>query len=955
MDYFLKSIAIYLFNNHKNGFKDITLVFPNRRSGLFFQNELIKLVDKQPIWSPTINTINEFMHNYSKLELANPIQLVSELYLVYKKISGSSESFDNFYSWGEIILADFNDIDKYLINAESLFVNVKNFKSIENQIDFLSEEQLKTLERFFEAFDAEKSTKIKEEFIKVWEVMFPLYTQFKQNLLKKKIGFEGMVYKDALQRIEKLKADDFTFKKVFFIGFNAITPAEEEVFSILKNIGLAEFFWDFDDYYIKNPKMEAGLFQRKYIKKFPPIALNKNNNQLKGKKIKLISTPTDHGQVYSASQILGKINSKKPSDTAIILSDEQLLLPILNGIPDVISDINITMGYPVKDSLTGNFVDLLIQAQQNIRSTENSTASFYYKNVISILRHPFTEQICPEIALQIIKKTTRENLYQLSINEFSENTFLNSLFTKTETSNDFAEYLENQLKYLHEQLWILEDNNNNFLIEKEFLFNIWLQIKQLNIQLDECNIKLQLPTYFQLLRKVIRSTRVPFEGEPIKGLQIMGFLETRNLDFKNVIILSVNEGVIPTQNKSASFIPFSLRRGFGLPTGELNDAMFAYYFYRIIQGAENVWLMYNSAASGMSTGEKSRLIYQLEYDNNFEVETEVVNQTIDVISNRDITIAKNNIVWENMQEYLQPENPKKLSPSSLSIYLQCPLKFYFKSVAKVTEADEIDEVIDARLFGNIFHNTAEKIYTPYFNNKELVTPETLKTVLKDNKKLDDVIINSFTEVFYGENTKRKFKIEGKNQIIFDVIKKYLIQMLKKDIEYAPFSIIGLEKNVATEININIDSKSTKVKVGGQIDRIDRTDKGLRIIDYKTGSDKLEFNELEDVFSAEKIKDTKAVFQTFIYSYVVSKEQPNKDRIIPMVYQVKELFKKDNFFEIYSKKCAPYNEKGFSGIKDEVELRLIELLEELFDKNIPFTQTGNSAVCEYCNYKEMCGR
>ena len=343
----------------------------------------------------------------------------------------------------------------------------------------------------------------------------------------------------------------------------------------------------------------------------------KCQNQLKGKKIKLISTPTDHGQVFSTSQILGEIKSENPSDTAVVLSDEHLLLPTLNGIPDDISDINITMGYPVKDSLTGNFVELLIQAQQNIHSSDSSEASFYYKNVISILRHPFAEQLCAEKASKILQRTTRENLYKLNISEFSDDLFLSSLFIETKTADSFAEYLEGQLRYLHEQLWLVDDTVHDFKIEKEFLFNLWIQIKQLNIQLVECNIQLQLPTYFQLLRKVIRSTRVPFEGEPIKGLQIMGFLETRNLDFKNVIILSVNEGVIPTQNKSASFIPFSLRRGFGLPTGELNDAMFAYYFYRIIQGAENVWLLYNSGSGGMSTGERSRLVYQLEYDDNF--------------------------------------------------------------------------------------------------------------------------------------------------------------------------------------------------------------------------------------------------------------------------------------------------------------------------------------------------
>lgn len=955
MDYFLKSVAGYLFQNHNPDFKDITLVFPNRRSGVFFINELKLLVNDTPIWSPKISTINELMNDFSALETADPIHLLAELYVEYKKMLGSSESFDDFYSWGELLLADFNDVDKYLVNAESVFVNVKNFKGIENQIDFLTEDQIKTLERFFSALDAEKSTKIKKEFLSIWEIMFPLYNEFKNKLIDKNIGFEGMVYQDALSKVKQLKKEDHSFKKIYFIGFNAITPAEEAVFEILKNLELAYFFWDFDDCYIENKEMEAGLFQRKYIKKFPPIKLQKNNNQLLRKKIKLLAAPTDYGQVFQTGRILDQIKMDNPADTAVILSDEQLLLPVLENIPDKIPDVNITMGYPLSDSLSGNFIDLLIQLQQHVRNSKTAGVSFYYKPVISLLRHPFIQLFAEFDANEIIERITKENLYYIPILELNSDELGRLLFVETKNTKEATGNIEILLQFIHEQLWILESPSQNLKLEREFLFTQLTELKKLHYQLIECNLNIELSTYYRLVKKVMLSIRVPFEGEPILGLQVMGFLETRNLDFKNVIILSVNEGIIPSPSRIASFIPYSLRRGFGLPTSELNDAMYAYYFYRILQGAENVWLLYNSGVGGMSTGEKSRLVHQLEYDVNFEVDVEIMEQSVDVISNKTIVIKKDGLVWDKMQSFFQAENEKYISPSALSIYLQCPLRFYFKSVAKVREADEIDEVVDARLFGNIFHKAAERIYEGFYRENILVTEDELVKLLKNETKIDVFLNNSFAEVFYGANTQRKFTIEGKNQIIFDVIKKYLIKMLKKDQGYAPFSIIGLEKNVAKRIDINIEDTACAVKIGGQIDRVDRSDKGLRIIDYKTGSDKLIFGELSEVFDPEKIKDTKAVFQTFLYSYLISDEFNSEKAILPMVYQVKQLFDDKNSFEISSKKHTAFQSGNFLDIKDEVGDYLRQVLEELFNKEQPFVQTENSTVCEYCPYKNMCGR
>jgi len=892
------------------------------------------------------------MQDYTSLQLADPVQLLADLYIEYRKVSNTTESFDEFYSWGEMLLADFNDIDKYRVDPEAVFINVKNFKNIESSFDFLTQEQKDTLHRFFTAFDLDKSTALKEEFLKIWEVLLPLHTRFKERLITKKIGYEGMVFQSALENIEKLQPDDYSFKYLFFAGFNAITPIEERVFEIFKNQGLASFFWDFDNYYVQNGEMEAGLFQRKYIKKFPPVELSLNNNQLIGKQINIVSAPTDHGQVYVCNQILDKINMGKPSETALVLSDEQLLLPVINSLPQKFTDVNITMGYPLVDSLSGNFLDTIINLHVNLRSTEAGGVSFYYKNIQSMLAHPFVQHICKTQADELLDRINKENLYHLQVSEFQKNEFFTLIFIEVKTAVDFYFYIENILEFVNVKIW---ESSDDFLMEREFLFQLIVNLKKLHVKLNENNLKLELTTYFQILRKTMRSVRVPFEGEPLTGMQIMGFLETRNLDFKNVIILSVNEGVIPGSGRTSSFIPFSLRKGFGLPTTDLNDAMYAYYFYRILQAAENVWLVYNSGSSGMSSGERSRLIYQLEYDANFKVNKEVFSQTIDVIAQKEISIEKEGEVWNRMQDFLQEESIKFLSPSALSVYLQCSLRFYFKSVVKIREADEVDEVVDARIFGNIFHKAAEKLYLPYLDKKILVTKNELEIKLKNDKILDRLILESFTEAFYGMDPKRSFQIEGKNQIIFNVIKKYLVQMIKKDQKYAPFSMVGLEKDVRFSFPIVVKGNKVNVKLGGQIDRVDKTDKGLRIIDYKTGADKLTFDYLADVYDPEKIKNTKAIFQTFLYSLMLSNDYPKETAIIPMVYQVKELFKTSVIFEISSKSCDAFQEGNFQNVKSEVYDYMQKLLEELFNDAIPFTQTIDLKNCEYCPYKTMCGR
>lgn len=960
MQSFLKEVARWLFDRYKADFRNIQLVFPNQRSGVFFMHYLkqinIEQHAKDPFWLPRIQTINEFISEFSKLRLAEPIELLGVLYRIYIAKSKSLENFDNFFSWGETMLRDFNDVDKYLVDPKTIFSNVRALKDMEADFQFLTENQLEVIQRFFATFNKNHKSELKEQFLKIWEVLFAVYHDFKIDLIDSGMAYEGLLYSDALKNIKESNPQEYGFKKVYFVGFNAITPVEERIFEYFQTQSKAGFFWDFDNYYIENKQMEAGFFQRKYLRQFPCETGFDLPDTLIGthKEIQAVSVTTDHGQVFKASQLLSNLPHNEMGQTALVLSNEQLLMPVLNQIPQNVNQVNVTMGYGVSESLMAQLIDLLVNLQANAKRNAEETPTFYYKNVVDLLQHPFFQIYDKDLPGSIIDSIRKENLFQIDAGDLQQNELFTTVFRSVSDIADFEGYLKNNLTLFGNLIVSKKAENGSFAMEQEFGYHIYLKINQLSEQLQSQKITIQISTYFRLLRRVIKSLRVPFEGEPIGGLQVMGFLETRNLDFKNLIVLSVNEGTLPASMQNISFIPYGLRRGFGLPTRELHDAMYAYYFYRLMQRAEKVWLIYNAGVGGLSSGEKSRYIYQLLFDSNFKINTENVLQTIDVVSPTPIVVEKKGPVLDNLMKYLDDENPKVLSPSALSTYLMCPLRYYFRSIAQIHEPDEVEETVDARLFGNIFHKVAEKFYLPFLLSKNLVSAESLKKLASNPIQLNAWIMEAFNEVLRGEKAKNKFVLQGKNHIVFDVIKKYLSRMISIDQAFAPFSIVGLELKMDAPVSFTFRGYKAAVKVGGLIDRLDRDNKQLRIVDYKTGADELTFTSFNDVFDPQKIASTKAVFQTFVYSYVIKKNFPDEPLIVPTVYQLKKFFGDEKNFAVSSKDVL-YASGNFNDVADEVESKLETLLTELFDEQVPFTQTDDLKKCEYCPYRNICGR
>jgi len=526
------------------------------------------------------------------------------------------------------------------------------------------------------------------------------------------------------------------------------------------------------------------------------------------------------------------------------------------------------------------------------------------------------------------------------------------IFSKINTYLELSEYILNILHQIYNSLKDLGDENtiHTSSLEKEYIYHIYLSINRVKDVLHEQKIEIRMETYIRLIRKIIRNLRVPFTGEPLSGLQIMGILETRLLDFENLFITSLNEGVLPKTEAALSFIPYNLRRGFGLPTIEHQDAIYGYYFYRLIQRAKNITLIYNSSADGMQTGEMSRFLYQLKFESEYEIQEKSLRYDINITQAKDLTIEKTAEVRKKLSKFLpSKEGVKYLSPSGLSTYLRCKLQFYFRYIAELREQDDITEEIDAPLFGNILHESMDYLYKDFVGielNKEIIQK------LKKNKtKIAQAIDHAFEKEYFKSG---KVNYSGKNIIIREVIEKYIYQILKIDENITPFKILSLEDTYEIEVPITTNGTFETVKLGGKIDRVDELNNNIRIIDYKTGSDKLEFKNIELLFSESKKDQNSAVFQTFLYSKFYNDLRKPSQNIIPGVYSVRKIYDKNFDYRIYHKESKGYISNYSSVSKDYLE-NLNQLVSDIFNPDISFSQTDEFRNCDYCEFRKICHR
>ncbi|NNK10964.1 MAG: PD-(D/E)XK nuclease family protein [Flavobacteriaceae bacterium] len=830
---------------------DLILVVPSKRASLFLLQVFAK-TSTRPGFAPTIYTIEEFVGRISGLDYASNTQLIFELYEVYKGVHGdTADSFQDFSKWGNTLLQDFNEIDRYLIPQTKLF-------SYLSAIQETSHWYLKP-----------EKTPMIEAYIKFWNSLEPLYDQFSRHLISQKIGYQGLVYRKASENIPEY-ASQIEKGSHVFIGFNALNSAESTIIQSLINQGKAEVYWDIDPCFIEDPIHDAGYFIRSYLKIWPHFKENtlrgSASNYLNQKDINIIGVPRNVSQAKYVGSLLDKLSKDDKhtqQSTAVILGDENLLNPLINAIPDTVPSLNITMGLSLSQtpatSLFSEFIALYV----------NSAArGWYYSDIISLVSHPYVKRLFknPEGTLNLLYQEIREKNWvyirpeQIQKLSKEDGEILELLFSKNYKSPK---------QLLHASLELARALKNCFesfgdSIALEYLVKIKTVFNEIGICLQKYDFIIDLKSFQSLFRELANIETLDFYGKPLQGIQLMGMLESRNLDFETVIITSLNEGILPSGKTSGSFIPFDLKREFKMPTYKEKDAVYTYHFYRLLQRAKNIYLIYNTEPDVLEGGEKSRFISQLLTEQRIEGSIKQVIATppmhLAIPDNK--SISKDTSVVTTLRE----RATKGFSPSSLATYIKDPVEFYKKYVLGIREFEEVEENIAANTFGTIIHDSLEQLYLPLVGS--VLSPDSLRERML---KIPDIVNASFKEYYPNVSL-----LDGKNLIAYQVIQRYLEKFLEMEIESCKnhkIELLAVEEKLRTFIEV--EGLNFPVSLRGTLDRIDKKDGVLRILDYKTGNTKATEVEITTWDSIIADADKGKAFQLMSYALMYCDKYPTE--------------------------------------------------------------------------------
>lgn len=941
---FLEKLAEELYSRYREGISGIQVVFPSRRAGIYFKKHLSGLL-KEPIWSPSTCGISDFIRDNSENSIADELTLIFELYEVYRELA-EEVTFDKFYPWGEIILRDFDEIDKSLADADYLFRILMEHRKVEEDFE-VKVSDLEQFYRFWDSFSEKDITDLQKEFIKTWEILGKVYKIFRARLYEKNLCYEGMAFRKLYENVRDNK---FTteYSNIVFAGFNQLNKCEEEIIKCLIKQGITQTYWDADKYYSGNKIQEAGKFLRE---NFVNLGINEPqwiDDSLSSSEIniKIIGSPLEVSQAKVLGSELEKLVMTATGKTAIVLPDDSFLMPVLRSIPPNIDAINITMGYSFRNSGLFSLFELL--RDLNLNSTgKGRSKEYYHKDIIAILLHPYIRETDPWGINDVVSSINKRNVIYASAKYLKSffkrpNILLEQIFTNSETTEDSYMYLKEIIVILSE---VISGRKFSNVYESEFVNRAFIEVNRVKSVLDNYSIPVEKTTFWNILTEYTSRIKIPFSGEPLQGIQIMGMLETRSLDFENVFILSLNEGTLPRETGTGSFIPYSLRKAFRLPLSEDTEADYAYYFYRLLQKAKNVTLMYNTETGIIFSGEKSRFIMQLETElketnKNISIESVLLKGNIELPKRREIKIEKTKEILERLK------NQKQFSASLISNYINCSLQFYFKKAAGLKEEDEVEEYFSAADFGNIFHQLMEILY-----RNDVGTEITKDRIVSINENLEnnyEELWKQACEELSGFSEFAKLN-RGKNLLYKRVIKRLIGKVLESDSLNAPFKIIELESKATKIISVEINGEPADITLYGRLDRVEIKDGVTRIIDYKTGNvifpNRKKFSQtelLEMMFNDVKLKE---YFQQLFYASLYLSGN-NVSGLIVGVYPLKKISDGVYWFE----KLPITAEK-----MEQFESNLSILLKKIFDSTTPFTQTKDPEKCKYCPYKSICYR
>ncbi len=901
MKSFLYNVAQDLLNKYGENLHNVTVVFPNKRASLFLNRALAEISEK-PIWSPQYTTISELFQQMSTLQVADRIKLICELHKTYCEVTGRAETLEQFYGWGEIMLADFDDIDKHNGDAKKIFTLLGDIHEMD-AVDYLTEEQKRVLQRFFNNFTPDHTTQLKRNFMELWNKFYDIYTNYRQRLLAQGIAYEGMMYREVIECSAQCNSSEYVF-----VGFNLLTPVEQLLIA----------------------RVEGKIY-------------NDDDRSNPPKEMTFISSPTDDLQARYVSQWLTPERIKAGRRTAIVLADEGLLETVLHCLPTEMS-LNITTGYP----LSQTSITSLIKGVSNLLQRN----SYTLHNINGILRHPLVKYISDR-ATELHEKLNNDLIYYLTPEEISIDENLSQLFMPLKNKSDMGELTKRLIWVTKTIAKRVQEINGiiNYQLESEALYRMYTLLNRLDTLISEEEIKLDLPLYTMLLNQIIQGTTIPFHGEPIEGIQIMGVLETRNLDFDHVLLLSCNEGTLPAKVSDTSFLPHSIRMAYNLTTVENKVAIYQYYFDRLMQRTNDVTIIYNNSTNEGKTGEMSRFMLQMIAKNEITIKRKSLEASVSTQPEQASDIVKT-------QEMVDKLLKKKfISPSSLGRYLRCPRSFYYTYIEEIRDNEEGDEEsMDNMTFGTIFHAAAEMMYKDF--NGKIVSPSYIQQLVNEKgyATLRRITMLAFRrKLFNIKDDKRDTpKLGGLQVINYEMVVTFLRHLLNYDSRLTQLEIAGLEKEVQGSIPVKTSKGTIDVRIGGNIDRLDVvTDQDgvrrIRVIDYKTGrlSRKLNISSIDEIFMPEKMGlHTDYFLQALLYASILEDE---REKSVGLLYV--QSANNDDYDPLLCIDNKPI--KDATVYLSDFRKGLAELLAEILNTDIPFRQTLRTEQCKDCAFFNFC--
>jgi len=945
---FLEYVAEDIISKYGTDLSRIAVVFPNKRAALFLNEHLARLAG-QPVWSPAYITISDLFRQHTDLKTADPIKLICDIHKSFTKCTGIDETLDHFYGWGQLLLADFDDIDKNMADADSIFCNLKDIHELDD-ISYLDDEQKEMLKRFFANFSDDIESELKKRFLSLWSHFGDIYHDYNRRLTEQGIGYEGAIYrKVASDETLHLKYD-----KYLFVGFNLIQKVERVLFSRLMKEGKAKFYWDFDEYYMPTARAQQSASVPNntasfaaYLTDFPNELDNTDRdiyaNMGRPKRIRFISSPTENAQARFASNwLLENERYKAGRKTAVVMCDESILLPIMHSLPPEADKVNITSGFPLAMTPVASLVMLLFDLYTlGLRKKGTAFNPHYLKKLMA---HPYARHL--------------------------QEVHLNGVHSKgvhlSQVHQEGSAALLQHIATLVKQVGIATKQEGDALTQ-ESVFRMFTILNRLAALADSGDLLVDNTTLRRLVSQLVGAASIPFHGEPVIGVQIMGVLETRNIDFDNVLLLSCNEGNMPKGVNDSSFIPYSIRKAHGLTTIDNKVAIYSYYFHRLLQRAGDITIAYNNSTDNGHTGEMSRFMLQLLVESGQKIDhysLTAKNQPTPLMPK---AIEKDETALSKLEEM------SRLSPSAINTYIRCKLAFYYQYIAHIKEPDSDPETIDNRMFGNIFHRAAYLIYKDITDHSPVIEKAHIQAYLSNRKLLASVVDRAFEEEECKTNN-------GLQIINREVIIEYITKLLKIDQQLCPFSILAMEEEakVYTQLSFTIPSggalkggalvssaptKLYNLTIGGIIDRLDVvTDKQtgkrrIRVVDYKTGNKPSSaIKSIEEVFDPKNIasKHSNYYLQAILYSLIVSRSKewnPAGHPVSPALLFIKQA-PANHYDPTLCIDKHPISD--VTVYEEEFLTKLKHTLADMYSPDTAFTPTDDRKKCELCPYRMLCG-